>query len=86
MWVVLALAGMTRRIVLMLGKQRFWKLRFLLSALVLLLLGSAQLYGQSQAITSSLSGSILDPSGSSVANAKVTLNVAFMWNIGAATT
>ncbi|HEY2457366.1 MAG TPA: TonB-dependent receptor [Candidatus Acidoferrum sp.] len=57
----------------MLDKQRFWKLRFLLSALVLLLLGSAQLYGQSQAITSSLSGSILDPSGSSVANAKVTL-------------
>jgi hypothetical protein len=57
----------------MLGRQRFWKLRFLLSALALLLLGGTQLFGQSQAITSSLSGSILDASGSSVANARVTL-------------
>jgi hypothetical protein len=55
------------------GNRGFWKLRFLLCALTLLFLGSTQLYGQSQAITATLRGSIFDPSGLAVNGAKVTL-------------
>lgn len=57
----------------MLGKIRFRDACFLLCAFALLILGSAQVFAQSQAITASLSGSILDPSGLAVSNAKVTL-------------
>jgi len=55
------------------GKKRFWKLGFMLCALTLLLLSGTQLYGQSQAITATLSGSIFDPTGLAVSSAKVTL-------------
>jgi Carboxypeptidase regulatory-like domain/TonB dependent receptor len=53
--------------------KRLFSARFLLSALALLILGGAQAFGQSQAITASLSGTILDPSGLAVSGAKVTL-------------
>jgi hypothetical protein len=56
------------------GKAGFWKLRFLLGVLVLLIFGSTQLCGQSQAITATLSGSVLDPTGQSISGAKLTLS------------
>src|SRR5580698_7516569 len=63
-----------RRGVLMSGKPGFWKLRFLLGVLVLLIFGRTQLCGQSQAITATLSGSVLDPTGQSISGAKLTLS------------
>jgi Carboxypeptidase regulatory-like domain/TonB dependent receptor len=55
-------------------KQGNWYLRFALCALVLLLLGTGALYGQSQAITATLTGTVVDPSGQTVSGATVTLN------------
>ncbi len=56
------------------GKERFWKVGFLLCALVVLLLSGKPLCAQSSsAFTATLSGSVLDPSGSAVNGAKVTL-------------
>lgn len=56
------------------GKLRFWKLRFLLCALALLLLSNKPLYGQSSAaFTATLNGTISDPAGAVVNGAKVTL-------------
>src|SRR5271154_2635860 len=63
-----------RRCVPMSGKERFWKVGFLLCALVVLLLSGKPLCAQSSsAFTATLSGSVLDPSGSAVNGAKVTL-------------
>jgi hypothetical protein len=56
------------------GKVRSWKWSFFLVAiLAVLALTAGQSYGQSQAITASLSGTILDQSGQSVNGAKITL-------------
>ncbi len=54
-------------------RRSIWKLRFLLAALTLLFLGGKELYGQSQAITATFSGTIMDPSGLAVSGAKLTL-------------
>ena len=63
-----------RRCVSMSGKERFWTPGFLLCALVVLLLSGKPLCAQSSsAFTATLSGSVLDPSGSAVNGAKVTL-------------
>ena len=59
----------------MLGELRFWKFRFLLCLIVLVGLGSAQLYGQSStAFTATLNGTISDPASAVVNGAKVTLS------------
>ncbi len=55
------------------GKVRLWKLSILVGILAALTLGAGQSYGQSQAITASLSGTVLDPSGQTVSGAKITL-------------
>jgi hypothetical protein len=58
----------------MLGKVPSWKWSiFLVAILAALALTAGQSYGQSQAITASLSGTILDQSGQSVNGAKITL-------------
>lgn len=54
------------------GRERSWKLCFLLCALALLLLSSGPLYGQSQ-VTATLSGDVTDPAGAVVNGAKATL-------------
>ena len=56
------------------GNKRSWKFRFLLGALAVVILGSTQLYGQSQAITATISGVILDPAGLAISGARVTLS------------
>src|SRR5246127_4576594 len=56
------------------GKVRSWKWSiFLVAILAVLALTAGQSYGQSQAITASLSGTVLDASGQSVNGAKLTL-------------
>src|SRR5882757_496258 len=55
------------------GKARLWKLSVLVGILAALTLAAGQSYGQSQAITASLSGTVLDPSGQTVSGAKITL-------------
>jgi hypothetical protein len=55
------------------GKVRLWKLSILIGILAALTLAAGQSYGQSQAITASLSGTVLDPSGQTVSGAKITL-------------
>ena len=55
------------------GKVRLWNLRILVGILAALTLAAGQSYGQSQAITASLSGTVLDPSGQTVSGAKITL-------------
>jgi hypothetical protein len=56
------------------GKERSWKLCFLLCALVLLLVAGKPVYAQSStAFTSTLNGAVVDPSGAAVNGAKVTL-------------
>jgi carboxypeptidase family protein/TonB-dependent receptor-like protein len=57
----------------MFGKASSWKLRFLLVALAVIFPFCGQGFGQSQAITASLSGTVLDPSGQTVSGAKITL-------------
>jgi hypothetical protein len=54
-------------------RRNFWKLRLLLAALMVLFLGGKALYGQSQAITATISGVILDASGLPVSGAKLAL-------------
>jgi hypothetical protein len=54
-------------------RRNLWKLRFLLVALMVLFLGGKELYGQSQAITATISGVILDASGLPVSGAKLSL-------------
>jgi Carboxypeptidase regulatory-like domain/TonB dependent receptor len=56
------------------GTLRLWKLCFFLCAVALLFLGSTPLYAQSQAITATLSGSVLDPTGQVISGAKLTLS------------
>jgi hypothetical protein len=55
------------------GKVRLWKLSILIGILAALTLAAGQSYGQSQAITATLSGTVLDPSGQTVSGAKITL-------------
>jgi hypothetical protein len=55
------------------GKARLWKVSILVGILAALSLTAGRSYGQSQAITASLSGTVLDPSGQTVNGAKVTL-------------
>ncbi|MGA2810111.1 MAG: TonB-dependent receptor [Candidatus Acidiferrum sp.] len=57
----------------MLRRERFWKLRVLLGALALLLASGEAVYGQSQAFTATLNGTVIDPSSMAVEAAKVTL-------------
>jgi len=57
----------------MFGKASSWKLRFLLVALAAIFPFCGQGFGQSQAITASLSGTVLDPSGQTISGAKITL-------------
>src|SRR5260370_3502770 len=54
-------------------RRNFWKLRLALAALMVLFLGGKALYGQSQAITATISGVILDASGLPVSGAKLSL-------------
>jgi hypothetical protein len=54
-------------------RKQFRTLYFLLFTFSLLFLGSTQAFGQSQAITATLSGTVLDPTGQVVSGAKVTL-------------
>jgi hypothetical protein len=56
------------------GNKRSWMFRFLLGALAVLILGGTQVYGQSQAITATISGVILDPAGLAISGARVTLS------------
>jgi hypothetical protein len=58
------------------GRQRLSNLYFLLGALTLLFLSGGQLYGQTQAFTATLSGSVIDPAGQPVSGAKVSLTSA----------
>jgi len=55
------------------GKARSLKLSILVVILAALGLSAVQCYAQSQAITASFSGTVLDPSGQAVNGAKVTL-------------
>jgi Carboxypeptidase regulatory-like domain/TonB dependent receptor len=55
-------------------QARNWNLRFLLGVLALLLAATGQTYGQGQAITATLSGTVTDPTGQAVSGAKVTLS------------
>jgi hypothetical protein len=56
------------------GQLRRFRFRFLLILFAFAGLGSAQVYGQSSAaFTATLNGTIIDPAGSSVSGAKVTL-------------
>src|SRR3984893_15380573 len=70
---ILAPTRMSRRNFLMSGKVRSLKLRILIGVLAALTLAAGQCYGQSQAITASLSGTVLDPSGQTISGAKITL-------------
>src|ERR1700730_5856576 len=56
------------------AKQEFRNGRLCLYVLALLTLGGGQVYGQSQAITATLNGTVVDPSGQTVSGATVTLN------------
>src|ERR1700681_3538633 len=56
------------------AKQEFRNLRLCLCVFALLMLGGGQVYGQSQAITATLNGTVVDPSGQTVSGAAVTLN------------
>jgi hypothetical protein len=58
----------------MLSGDRVRKLNVLFLALVFLFLGQTQAFGQSQAITATLSGIVLDPTGQAVSGAKLTLS------------
>src|ERR1700682_3609969 len=55
------------------AKQEFRNGRLCLYVFALLTLGG-QVYGQSQAITATLNGTVVDPSGQTVTGATVTLN------------
>jgi len=55
------------------AKQQLWILRFCFYGLALLLVGGGRIYAQSQAITATLSGTVVDPSGQTVSGATVTL-------------
>src|SRR6202000_2708489 len=65
-------AGMSGRGVCMARASKFVSLRLLWSALVFLLVCGPLAFGQSQ-ITASISGTVLDSSGQSVAQARVTI-------------
>ena len=55
------------------GKARSWNRRILIGVLAALVFTAGQVYGQSQAITATLSGTVLDPAGQTVSGAKITL-------------
>jgi len=55
------------------GKARSWKQMILAVILAALTLTAGQVYGQSQAITATLSGTVLDPTGQTVSGSKITL-------------
>ncbi len=55
------------------GKARSWKQIILAVILAALTLTAGQVYGQSQAITATLSGTVLDPTGQTVSGSKITL-------------
>jgi hypothetical protein len=55
------------------GKARSWKQIILVAILAAITLAAGQVYGQSQAITATLSGTVLDPTGQTVSGAKITL-------------
>src|SRR3979411_1934561 len=54
--------------------KQLWKVRFCFYGLAVLLLCGGRSYGQTQAITATLSGTVVDQSGQTVSGAKVTLN------------
>src|SRR3981189_712969 len=70
---ILAPTRMSRRNFQMSGKVRLWKMSILVGILAALTLAAGQSYGQSQAITAALSGTVHDPSGQTVSGAKITL-------------
>lgn len=55
------------------GKARSWKLIIFVVILAALTLTAGHAYGQSQAITATLSGTVVDPTGQTVNGAKLTL-------------
>jgi len=57
-------------------KERSWKVRFLLSVLALVFLSGQAVYSQTQAITATLNGTVMDSAGQAVTGAKVTLTSA----------
>src|ERR1700683_996612 len=57
-------------------KERSWKVRFLLGALALVVLSGQAVYGQTQAITATLNGTVTDSSGEALTGAKVTVTSA----------
>jgi hypothetical protein len=54
--------------------NRIWKFHAFFLALAVLFLGGTQVFGQSQAITATLSGTVLDASGQAISGAKVNLS------------
>jgi hypothetical protein len=58
----------------MVSSGRIRALQFTCLAVMFLVLGQSHAFGQSQAITATLSGSILDPAGQAISSAKVTLS------------
>jgi hypothetical protein len=57
-------------------RGRSWNLMFFVGAMALFLLSGNALYGQTQAISATLSGSVIDPAGLAVNGARVTLTSA----------
>jgi len=55
------------------GKALSWKARIVVGILAALTLTAGQSHGQSQAITATISGTVLDPTGQTVSGAKITL-------------
>ena len=55
-------------------RERSWKVRFLLGALALMFLSGKPVFGQTQAITATLNGTVVDSSGEPVSGAKITLS------------
>src|SRR6267142_6404592 len=70
---ILASARMSRRNFLMSGIAWSWKQISFVVVVVALTLTPGPVYGQSQAITATLSGTILDPTGQTVSGAKIIL-------------
>src|SRR5258708_26595800 len=70
---ILAPTRMSRRNFQMSGKALSWKARIVVGILAALTLTAGQSHGQSQAITATISGTVLDPTGQTVSGAKITL-------------
>src|SRR5258708_17681990 len=64
---------MSRRNFQMSGKALSWKARIVVGILAALTLTAGQSHGQSQAITATISGTVLDPTGQTVSGSKITL-------------